>query len=191
VRSLVLIALLLAVAALFLYLQDPFARTATLVPIKASSTAVPSWSLASDAPRSSSDFPDAGLTPGVASVIDADVVCRTGYAASVRPRGSIWNHLKDQAYNRYGIPRGHRSTVDEHGVHHPAYEVDHLIPLELGGDPTDIRNLWPETIATAEEKNEVENELHTLVCSGRMPLSQAQKAIVHNWKVAVPGRAVP
>jgi len=26
------------------------------------------------------------------------------------------------------------------------YELDHLIPLELGGAPEDVKNLWPETI---------------------------------------------
>jgi len=28
------------------------------------------------------------------------------------------------------------------------YEEDHLIPLELGGNPTDPKNLWPEPFET-------------------------------------------
>ena len=138
-----------------------------------------------------SDLPNSNLTPGVAAESDIRVICQSGYATSVRPRGSLWNRLKDEAYNRYGIPRGHRSAVDDNGVHHPAYEVDHLIPLELGGAPSDIRNLWPESIAGAKEKDKVENKLHTLVCSGRLSLRQAQNAIAQNWKAAVPGRAIP
>ena len=84
------------------------------------------------------------------------------------------------------MPRGHRSVVDQNNVRHPAYEVDHLVPLELGGDPTDTRNIWPQPIAAAKQKDEVENELHDLVCSGRVSLRQAQSAIAKDWKTAVP-----
>ena len=131
------------------------------------------------------------LTPGVVVTRDAAAVCRPGYATSVRPEGALWRRLKDESYDRYGLPRGHRSSIDEHGVRHAAYEVDHLVPLELGGSPTDIRNIWPQPMAAAKQKDEVENELHDLVCSGRMSLSLAQSAIARDWKTAVQGRTTP
>jgi hypothetical protein len=145
---------------------------------------------ASSSPESN-DMPNEALTPGAVATTDVGIVCRPGYATSVRPTGALWRHLKDEAYDRYGLSQGHRSMIDAHGVRQPAYEVDHLVPLEIGGDPTDIRNLWPEPIESARVKDEVENELHEMVCSGGMPLAQAQAAIAHDWKKSVPGQQIP
>ena len=63
------------------------------------------------------------------------------------------------------------------------YEEDHLIPLELAGDPRDPRNLWPEPYAKpgAKQKDAVENYLHKQVCSGVMPLVEAQRIIAADW----------
>ena len=68
------------------------------------------------------------------------------------------------------------------------YEVDHLIPLELGGDNS-LANLWPEPQNTGTEagyatKDGVENHLHALVCAGKVPLATAQNAIAANWYTA-------
>ncbi|MGH6869842.1 MAG: hypothetical protein ACREDA_13430, partial [Methylocella sp.] len=87
-----------------------------------------------------------------------------------------------------GLARGHRSVIDANGIRHAAYEVDHLIPLEIGGDPTDIRNLWPQPLESARHKDEIENRLHELVCGGSMSAAQAQSAIAHNWTTAVPAQ---
>ena len=68
------------------------------------------------------------------------------------------------------------------------YEEDHLIPLELGGDGWNPGNLWPEPRYgphPASDKDEIENHLHLLVCSGRATLGAAQRAISSNWKTAV------
>jgi hypothetical protein len=66
------------------------------------------------------------------------------------------------------------------------YEEDHFISLELGGSPTDPRNLWPERYAPkpgakAKEKDIVENYLHRQVCTAQMTLVEAQKAITTDW----------
>lgn len=65
------------------------------------------------------------------------------------------------------------------------------MPLEIGGDPMDLRNLWPEPIDSAKLKDKVENELHELVCTGRIRLAQAQNAIARDWKTAIPGERIP
>jgi hypothetical protein len=57
------------------------------------------------------------------------------------------------------------------------YEEDHLIPLGLGGAPSDPRNLWPEPRTPpdgwgADRKDEPEFVLNQLVCSGRPYRSQ-------------------
>lgn len=64
------------------------------------------------------------------------------------------------------------------------YEEDHFISLDLGGNPTDPRNLWPQSYKPkpgAGEKDVVERYLHAQVCSGRMTLTDAQHAIVADW----------
>jgi len=55
------------------------------------------------------------------------------------------------------------------------YQEDHLISLELGGDPTDPRNLWPEPIKRALVVDQIENELNRKVCEGSLHLAEAQR----------------
>jgi hypothetical protein len=54
------------------------------------------------------------------------------------------------------------------------FQEDHLISLELGGHPTDPRNLWPEPYPRASEVDAIENELNGKVCSGELSLEAAQ-----------------
>jgi hypothetical protein len=61
------------------------------------------------------------------------------------------------------------------------YEEDHLIPLELGGAPSDPHNLWPDPGASPNTKDDVENAANRAVCDGRMALAQAQRAIAADW----------
>ncbi len=64
------------------------------------------------------------------------------------------------------------------------YEEDHLIALELGGDPRDAHNLWPEPRTTspgASQKDTLENRLHADVCAGRISLAEAQREIATDW----------
>jgi hypothetical protein len=62
-------------------------------------------------------------------------------------------------------------------------ELDHLIPLELGGS-NDLSNLWVEAGPIPNPKDSVENRLHDEVCSGQMSLRAAQEAIAGNWMTA-------
>ena len=61
------------------------------------------------------------------------------------------------------------------------FELDHLIPLEIGGAPSDLRNLWPQPIDEAHVKDGEEDDLHHAVCSGRMTLAQAQQRMLERW----------
>jgi hypothetical protein len=74
-------------------------------------------------------------------------------------------------YRAYGIRSG---TVSE---------LDHLVSLELGG-ANDAANLWPEVGGVPNPKDKVENDLHKAVCSGKVALAAAQKAIASDWMTA-------
>jgi len=102
-------------------------------------------------------------------------ICVTGYTAGVRPPSAYTDSLKKQQIVQYGY--SDTNPAD--------YEEDHLIPLELGGHPTDPRNLWPEPRFGAEpasKKDGVENALHARVCSGSTSLATAQRAIAEDWE---------
>jgi hypothetical protein len=72
---------------------------------------------------------------------------------------------------------------------HPDYEVDHLIPLGIGG-ADDHKNLWPEPrrsiepVWNAERKDALEYKLRELVCGGQLDVNTAQKAIADDWTEA-------
>ena len=63
------------------------------------------------------------------------------------------------------------------------YEIDHLIPLALGGN-NDNSNLWPESAKPNpgfKEKDIVEVYLYEEVCANRIALSTAQDEIAKDW----------
>jgi hypothetical protein len=128
-----------------------------------------------------SGLPDGACTPGaIIPTATRAEICASGYARSVR---DVTEEEKNQVYAEYGIT-SHRTGE---------YEVDHLVSLELGGS-NDIANLWPEAASPRpgfHEKDQVENYLHDQVCSGAMPLTQAQEQIATNWLAVyekIPGR---
>jgi hypothetical protein len=112
---------------------------------------------------------DPTRTPGVLnpSVTQANIrstVCRTGWTATIRPPTSYTNALKVKQMRQYG----EKGSLSD-------YQEDHLISLELGGSPTDPRNLWPEPYPRAADVDKIENELNGEVCSGELTLAQAQQ----------------
>ncbi len=103
-------------------------------------------------------------------------ICVSGYTATIRPPESYTEKLKfhqlDTGYNLRG------DTMASH------YEEDHLIPLEVGGSPTSVKNLWPEprkTTWNAGRKDALENAMHRLVCSGAVSLAAAQRIFATSW----------
>jgi hypothetical protein len=115
-------------------------------------------------------LPDPGCTPGSVRTTDLRLVCTPGSSRRAR---NVAPELKHAVYRSYGIVRHRRG----------AYEIDHLVPLELGG-ANDAANLWPEAAAPRpgfHEKDALENELHDRVCAGRESLRAAQAAIAHDW----------
>lgn len=104
------------------------------------------------------------LNPGVTQQNIRSTICRHGWTSTIRPPTSYTDALKRRQMRQYG-ETGSMSD----------YQEDHFISLELGGDPTDPRNLWPEPYPRASQMDQQENELNAEVCSGQMTLAQAQQ----------------
>ena len=112
---------------------------------------------------------DAVRTPGVLNpeVTQATIrstICTRGWTATIRPPVAYTNALKRKQMREYGEV----GTLSD-------YQEDHLISLELGGHPTDSRNLWPEPYPRARRVDAIENELNAQVCEGTLTLAEAQR----------------
>ncbi|WP_225728082.1 MULTISPECIES: hypothetical protein [unclassified Nocardia] len=132
-------------------------------------------------------LPDPVCTPGAVNpkVTPEDIattICKSGYTGSIRPAQGITDTEKK------GNAQSYAYTGDLGQA-----EYDHLISLELGGDPNDPRNLWVEPPSPGHQakdgvnnpKDQVENKLHTLVCGGKVALADAQYAIATDWTTAL------
>src|SRR5277367_5036528 len=105
-------------------------------------------------------YPNPQFTPGATNpdVTQANIhqtVCVSGWTATVRPSVSYTNNLKKEGITQYGYSDPKLKD----------YEEDHFIPLEIGGNPKDPKNLWPEPYDTnfsrktmgARQKDKVED----------------------------------
>jgi hypothetical protein len=104
------------------------------------------------------------LNPDVTQATIGSTICVSGWTRTVRPPVDYTNALKRRQMRAYG-EQGPLSQ----------YQEDHLISLELGGDPTDSGNLWPEPYPRAAEVDQIENELNHEVCTGKITLAEAQQ----------------
>ena len=103
------------------------------------------------------------LNPDVTQQTIATTICKPGWTKTIRPPTDYTNALKLKQMREYGVPGSPTQ-----------YQEDHLISLELGGDPTDPRNLWPEPYPRASDVDSIENDLNAKVCSGGLSLEAAQ-----------------
>jgi len=128
-------------------------------------------------------YPDPARTPGtinphITQENIRETICNPRWSTkSIRPEESYTHRLKIEQIAEYGYSDSRLKD----------YEEDHFIPLELGGNPTDPENLWPEPFETsipdggAHAKDKVENYLHAEVCSGSLTLEEAQHEIAEDW----------
>ena len=126
-------------------------------------------------------LPNPQVTPGAinTAVNQSNIystICVSGYTKTIRPSSSYTNRIKhsqlDSGYNY----RGDTNASD--------YEEDHLVPLEVGGNPSSVKNLFPQpwlVTWNAGKKDRLEDKMHSLVCSGTISLAAAQKVFITNW----------
>lgn len=124
-------------------------------------------------------LPNKTLTPGS---LNPDVtisnmkqtICVPKYSDTIRPSSYYTNKLKIKQLNEYGY-------ADKNPKN---YEEDHLVPLSIGGHPTDPRNLWPQPrlISNSAAKKDVfERWAHRAVCSGKVDLKTIQHYFANDW----------
>jgi hypothetical protein len=146
-------------------------------------------------------LPDASHTPGKTdpAITDATVLCAHQWAQGpagqppVKGGGKTYSQaarvtpesLKNQVFADYGLQNPHDDGK--------SYEIDHLIPLSLGGRDVE-QNLWPQTRDRSFQmnawlKDKLESRLYNILCNhqdGDPPLTvqEAQTAIHDDWTQA-------
>jgi hypothetical protein len=89
----------------------------------------------------------------------------------------VTNRIKVEREVAYGIPGPHPKPYSEE-------ELDHLIPLGLGGATQATSNLWPQPADRKlgfRTKDRLEVALQRKVCAHKLGLQEARKAIALNW----------
>lgn len=116
-------------------------------------------------------LPDRSATPGRWTSDGPSKFCHSGYTERVR---NVSEATKRKVFAEYRISY----------AKHSHYEVDHLVPLELGGSNS-IKNLWPERGSIPNLKDGVENKLHNLVCERKLRVRVARHVIARDWVTAL------
>ena len=123
------------------------------------------------------------LDPSVTQANIDQTICRPGYARAVRPAYAVTAPFKRRLM-----------AEQRPGERLADYELDHLIPISIGGAPFDARDLWLQPRfgqANAGDKNVLDYVLWRLVCERRVPLRVAQRAISSDWTEAYARYATP
>ena len=118
-------------------------------------------------------------------MIDSDIsqsninetICRKGYTKTVRPSTIYTNGVKKKLLREAGLVEADASL----------YELDHIVPLALGGHPRKLSNLmlqpW-EGSEGAKQKDRLERKMQNMVCRGDIALTNAQHEIGSDWMTA-------
>ena len=127
----------------------PYTRSLSVsawLPVSVKAVVAPLMVLLASSPAvAQSSLPDHRLTPGavnpsVTNETMRSTICVRGWTRSMRPDAATNHRMKQAAMVEYGL-RGQRLSN---------YEGDHLVPLALGGAPSDMRNYWAEPLIAGD-----------------------------------------
>jgi hypothetical protein len=122
------------------------------------------------ATASAYDAPSGAINPVITQANLKQTVCVPGYTDRIRPPVSYTNRIK--------------LSMIEAGDRMQNFELDHYVPLSVGGAPTSLDNLWLQPwIGTtgARAKDAIETEVHRRMCKGELTLMQAQSIFINGW----------
>jgi hypothetical protein len=120
------------------------------------------------------------LTPGAATGATAKTLCAATAAGSAGAfqadiARSTAEASRQQVCSRYGLAPAQCTAS--------LFEIDHLIPLALGGSD-ELANLWPQPylpLPGAKQKGTADTWLLKQVCAGKITLGAAQRETRTNW----------
>jgi hypothetical protein len=129
------------------------------------------------------EYPDPRCTPGLTDDQQVNqttislTICMARWTDEKRTKLRGAERLAERLLKTYGLAKDR-----------DAYELDHFVPLGLGG-ANDERNLWLEQYNPtpgARQKDSIEGWLNRQVCppprgNGRMALKDAQTAVKECW----------
>jgi hypothetical protein len=135
--------------------------------------------------HSNNGLPDPDCTPGDINSETSNLICSSSFrTGSVRNKTTSQGQ-KNQVYPMYDVTHPEHNTGSTQ-----VCEIDHLVPLELGGADT-MANLWPQCSPGYEnwqgpgfrDKDGFENYLWFHVCVNEdISLHDAQNEIATNWR---------
>ena len=121
--------------------------------------------------------PPGALFADVTQASISTTICKPGWTATVRPSTAFTQGVKLKFLREAGLDPDRAAD----------YELDHFVPLALGGHPRSLDNLWLQRWDgewNARVKDRLERRLQVTVCEGRLTLQAAQTAVERNWKRA-------
>lgn len=109
-----------------------------------------------------------------------DTICRKRFTNTIRPPISYMNGVKFKLLREAGIPEENAGL----------YELDHIVPLSVGGHPRKLANLMLQPYENIEDKpgarqkDRLELKLQSMVCNEEIDLATAQREIGGDWLTA-------
>jgi hypothetical protein len=120
---------------------------------------------------------DLPINPAVTQETVGETICVRGWTKTVRPSARYTARIKIKLIRELELPE--ELLTD--------FELDHRIPLALGGAPSDPQNLELQPWDEAVEKDAIEACLARAVCAGKIGLDAARRAIWTDWRHAGAG----
>ena len=127
-------------------------------------------------------LPDQVATPGATNPAVTqenikETICVSGWTKTIRPTASYTTKLKKQQL---------KSGPYQSDLGSSAFEEDHRLSLEVGGHPTDPKNLWPQLWNPAggkgaHMKDQLETAIKRKICKGELTLADGQAVLLGDW----------
>jgi len=115
---------------------------------------------------------DIRLNPAVTQESVRGTICVVGWTRFIRPSSAYTRRVKQELLRTLALPPDATSQ----------FELDHRIPLSLGGAPFERANLELQPWDEAPEKDRKEACLSRAVCAGSLTLAAARERIWSDWR---------